>query len=50
MVEVQFLSNFAGYTAGEIVSLDKQVADYYVNMAVARLNVEDCGCGCGKCK
>jgi hypothetical protein len=49
MIEVKFLSNFAGHLAGEIVNLPKQEAEYYINLAVAMDNSQPCGCGCAKC-
>ena len=50
MIEVKFLSNFAGRLAGEVVTLPKQEAEYYINLAVAMDNSQPCGCGCAKCK
>lgn len=50
MIEVKFLSNFAGHLAGEVAILPKQVAEYYINLAVAKDNSQPCGCGCAKCK
>lgn len=50
MIEVKFLSYFASYLAGEVVILPRQVAEYYMNLAVAMDNSQPCGCGCAKCK
>lgn len=51
-VKVKFLKNYSPRKAGEVVDLDKKVADFYLSLVgIAKLACEDCTEGVGKpCK